>query len=58
MVRAVDHGIGMYAFPRLARCMSIIMTHECAKSSLAFRKPATAAASRRPARTEGALGRP
>ena len=29
-------------------CESI--THECAKSSLAFRKPAVAAASRRPAR--------
>ena len=27
--------------------------HECLKSSLAFRKPATAAASRRPARADG-----
>ena len=29
------------------------VTHECAKSSLAFRKPAVAAASRRPARADG-----
>ena len=29
------------------------MTHECAKSSLTFRKPAVAAASRRPARADG-----
>ena len=29
------------------------MTHECAKRSLAFRKPAVAAASRRPARADG-----
>ena len=28
-------------------------THECLKSSLAFRKPATAVASRRPARADG-----
>ena len=29
------------------------MVHECLKSSLAFRKPAVAAASRRPARADG-----
>ena len=29
------------------------MAHECLKSSLAFRKPAVAAASRRPARADG-----
>ena len=29
------------------------MGHECAKSSLAFRQPAMAAASRRPARADG-----
>ena len=29
------------------------MGHECLKSSLAFRKPAVAAASRRPARADG-----
>ena len=29
------------------------MAHECAKSSLAFCKPAVAAASRRPARADG-----
>ena len=29
------------------------MVHECLKSSLAFRKPAVAAASRRPARVKG-----
>ena len=31
------------------------MAHECAKSSLAFRKPAVAAASRRPARGAGLM---
>ena len=30
-------------------------THECLKSSLAFRKPATAVASRRPARADGLM---
>ena len=37
------------------RCTSNIsnMGHECLKSSLAFRKPATAVASRRPARADG-----
>ena len=34
-------------------CESI--THECLKSSLAFRKPATAVASRRPARADGLM---
>ena len=29
------------------------MVHDCAKSSLAFHKPAVAAASRRPARADG-----
>ena len=33
------------------------MGHDCAKSSLAFRKPAVAAASRRPARADGPKGR-
>ena len=31
------------------------MLHECLKSSLAFRKPATAVASRRPARADGLM---
>ena len=36
-----------------ARCVSISYINVCAKSSLAFRKPAVAAASRRPARADG-----
>ena len=32
---------------------SVIFSHECLKSLLAFRKPAVAAASRRPARADG-----
>ena len=31
------------------------LAHECLKSSLAFRKPATAVASRRPARADGLM---
>ena len=31
------------------------LVHECLKSSLAFRKPATAVASRRPARADGLM---
>ena len=46
-------GIGNPIHMQPAGSLCEYMVHECLKSSLAFRKPAVAAASRRPARADG-----
>ena len=63
LVLASASGSRLWASRRILLCVAVCvglggslheyMAHECAKSSLAFRKPAVTAASRRPARADG-----